>query len=86
MTPNGDGLNDCLLIHDLNNNDILPGASMEVYNRWGETVHKAENYSNLHPWCGSSLRDGMYYYHIKTGCAKENIKGWLQIISNEAKQ
>ncbi|MFL5730571.1 MAG: gliding motility-associated C-terminal domain-containing protein [Cytophagaceae bacterium] len=86
MTPNGDAKNDCLIIKDINQIDILPGSSMEVYNRWGESVHKAQNYSNNHPWCGSTLNDGMYYYHIKTGCAKEEIKGWIQIISNEAKQ
>ncbi|MFL5730570.1 MAG: gliding motility-associated C-terminal domain-containing protein, partial [Cytophagaceae bacterium] len=85
MTPNNDNLNDCFIIRDINNRDILPGSSFEVYNRWGEAVHKAEDYTNKRPWCGNALNDGMYYYHIKTGCGKKDLRGWLQVIGSEAK-
>jgi gliding motility-associated-like protein len=85
ITPNNDNKNECFIIKDVNNFDILPGSSLEVYNRWGEAVFKASNYSNQQPWCGGSLTDGVYYYHIKTGCGEQVIKGWIEILSNEAK-
>jgi hypothetical protein len=85
ITPNNDDRNECFIIKDINNFDILPGSSLEIYNSWGQAVFKAKNYSNLRPWCGSSLTDGVYYYYIKTGCGEQDLKGWLHIISNEAK-
>lgn len=80
MTPNHDGKNETYIIRDVNNYDILPGAKLEVYNRWGERVYRNSSYDNS--WDATNISDGMYYYYLKTGCAKEEYKGWLHIISN----
>jgi len=80
MTPNHDGKNETYVIRDINNYDILPGAKLEVYNRWGERVYKNSSYDNS--WDAAGMSDGVYYYTLKTGCAREEYKGWLHIISN----
>jgi gliding motility-associated-like protein len=81
ITPNGDGHNDCVLIKDENGFEILPGSVLNIYNRWGEPVYRIDNYKNG-DFCGSILSDGVYYYHIKVGCGSDELKGWMQIISN----
>lgn len=80
MTPNHDDKNETYVIRDVNNFDILPGAKLEVYNRWGERVYRSSNYDNS--WNATNINDGMYYYYLKTGCANDEYKGWLHIISN----
>ncbi|MCR6637781.1 MAG: gliding motility-associated C-terminal domain-containing protein [Sporocytophaga sp.] len=80
MTPNHDGKNETYIIRDINNYDILPGAKLEVYNRWGERVYRNSSYDNS--WDAANISDGIYYYYLKTGCAKDEYKGWLHIISN----
>lgn len=81
MTPNGDDKNDTYVIRDINKMDLLPGATLEVYNRWGERVFKSTNYRN--DWAARNVNDGIYYYYLKSGCGPNAYKGWLQIISNE---
>jgi len=81
VTPNGDGKNDCLIIRDENQYDIIPGSQFDLFNRWGEQVYKNTYYKNG-DFCGNHLPDGVYYYYIKTSCDNKELKGWLQIISN----
>ncbi|MBO9701867.1 MAG: gliding motility-associated C-terminal domain-containing protein [Sporocytophaga sp.] len=81
MTPNGDGKNDTYVIRDVNQMDLLPGATFEVYNRWGERVFRSTNYRNN--WGARDVNDGIYFYYLKSGCGTDAHKGWLQIISNE---
>lgn len=79
VTPNHDGKNDVLFISDANgaHEAIMPGAQLEVVNRWGEAVYKTKNYDNK--WMPTNLTDGVYYYYLKAGCAGTEYKGWLQI-------
>jgi gliding motility-associated-like protein len=81
ITPNGDNKNDCLQILDVNGFNILPGSVYELYNRWGQSVYKNEEYENG-DFCGGDLADGMYYFYLKTGCGNKEFKGWLHILSN----
>ncbi|MDX2195142.1 MAG: LamG-like jellyroll fold domain-containing protein [Cytophagales bacterium] len=73
ITPNNDGENDffelpsCIAIY-------LP--QLFVYNRYGNKVYEAINYSNT--WTGSGLADGIYYYFINFE-AISTYKGWLMI-------
>jgi gliding motility-associated-like protein len=71
ISPNGDGLNDVL---------IIPGIlrrqpnRLTIFNRWGNVVYETENYKN--DWGGKTdrafslleddqlLPDGVYYYVI----------------------
>ena len=81
ITPNGDGKNDTwdigCLQYFLNN--------VQVFNRWGQVVFSAENYSGgwNADYNGLPLPDGTYYYTIKinsTVTAKTLYKGNLTIL------
>ena len=78
ITPNGDSKNDYLEIRDINETKILPGAKLEVVNRWGDRVYDHSDYDNT--WSGANLSDGVYYYYLKSGCGKRVYKGWLEIL------
>jgi uncharacterized repeat protein (TIGR01451 family) len=67
ISPNGDGLNDVLVIKDKDNNVTLTeddNITIYVYNRWGHLVYQSENYFKEFPqdsdssdpkgWDGSS--------------------------------
>jgi len=69
FTPNEDGVNDTWVVHGITH---FPNR-VEVYNRWGNLVYKAENYKN--DWDGRAnvphvmgrgqyLPAGTYYYII----------------------
>ena len=72
ITPNGDGLNDCLKIKNIEN---FPRNSIEIYNRWGVKVFGVKSYSDRNCFKGISngrvtirkdklLPVGQYYYAL----------------------
>ncbi len=87
MSPNQDGDNDTFIIDCIEN---YPKSTVEIFNRWGNAVYKANNYQNN--WkgrcnvsggvisVGSKVPAGIYFYVIdlKDGTAVK--KGWLQIV------
>jgi len=67
ITPNGDGLNDLL---------VLPYAgALEVYSRWGRCAYRSANYRN--DW-GAEAAAGLYYYVLRTATA--TYKGWVEVV------
>ena len=65
FTPNGDNINDLWTIDGI---AAFPGAKVEVFNRWGQLVHRSLGYSQ--PWDGTGrsgkpLTPGNYYYVIE---------------------
>ncbi len=74
VSPNGDGFNDELVLNGI---ECYPGNSVEIFNRWGVTVFKTNNYnSNGNTFKGysegratisggSQLPSGSYYYIVK---------------------
>lgn len=82
ITPNDDNKNDLFIIRDVNTGKdlIKDGSKLIVTNRWGDKVFTAKDYENN--WKAQELSDGMYYYHLETGCGKEEYKGWVQILGN----
>ena len=61
LTPNGDGLNEILIIE---RQDDCPPLAVTIYNRWGQMVFESNAYQN--DWSGLSrsgneLPDGTYY-------------------------
>lgn len=79
FSPNGDGQNDRLIINCIEN---FPGNSLEIFDRYGNSVFQATNYDNS--WDGSGnngeLPNGTYFYILDLGDGSEPTKGWLQII------
>ena len=64
FSPNGDGKNDVWRIDIL---DEFPGATVQVYNRWGELLYEQTN-GYREPWDGTyegkALPIGTYYYIV----------------------
>lgn len=66
-SPNGDGVNDQFEIIGLNE---YPYASLEVFNRWGNSLYTSSEYAN--DWNGTGnhgevLPDDIYYYVLTVG-------------------
>lgn len=70
FSPNGDNINDLFVIRGAQNQTIR----LEVFNRWGHTVYKSDDYKN--DWNGASntgvrvgnaggLPDGTYFYRVQ---------------------
>lgn len=85
FSPNGDGINDYFEIVGI---EYYPGNSIEIFNRWGNRVYKAENYGiNNSPifWDGKSntgvklgnedLPTGTYFYVLDLGNGEKRIVG-----------
>ena len=84
FSPNGDGLNDRLVIEGL---DKYPGSQLYVYSRLGQLVYQSSDYRN--DWDGSFAKSkiaslqtapvGIYYYVLKLGGTNRTIKGFIYI-------
>tara|TARA_B100000809_G_C15005324_1_gene483001 strand:+ start:222 stop:917 length:696 start_codon:yes stop_codon:yes gene_type:complete len=73
ITPNEDGKNEVLTF----SKELYHGASLEVYNRWGQSVFETNDY--LNNWGADDLEEGTYYYLFSvTRC--DPIKSWLYIV------
>jgi gliding motility-associated-like protein len=81
VTPNGDNLNDFLVI------DCAVGKAdneLTVFNRWGEQVFNAKPYDGVNaPWDATykakALPDGTYFYIYKDSATAEAKKGYITI-------
>ncbi|MBR3573244.1 MAG: gliding motility-associated C-terminal domain-containing protein [Bacteroidales bacterium] len=78
ITPNGDNVNDCFAIQNLNTNynpedpDQFRSNELFIYDRWGKSVYHAKNYDTYsidgnitkgsQYFDASNLSDGVYYY------------------------
>lgn len=69
ITPNGDGKNDTFMVP-------VSGSALQVFNRWGKEIFKAEDYRNN--W-GEGTTNGTYFYEIKTPQGSR-CKGWVQVL------
>jgi gliding motility-associated-like protein len=80
FSPNGDGINDSWIIEPL---DLFDESVTQVYNRYGQVVHKSSGYSK--PWDGMSngkpVPAGSYYYVIDLRTNSEPpLTGWVMIV------
>ncbi|MBL7872955.1 MAG: gliding motility-associated C-terminal domain-containing protein [Cyclobacteriaceae bacterium] len=85
ITPDGDGLNDFLLIKYL---DVVEGAAknkVTILNRWGDAVFEMDDYDNLsrvftgQTNSGSDLPSGTYFYKIDFLQSKSSINGFITL-------
>lgn len=73
LTPNGDGINDQLVIYDFSSSDKL---QLVIYNILGDIVYESDNYQN--DWEGIGLDPGSYFYIATAG---SNVKkGTINIL------
>lgn len=79
FSPNGDGINDKWVIPHLSE---YPGATVSVYNRYGQVVFYSRGYSSA--WDGtvngSILPAGVYYYIIQLKNGTGNLQGGLTLL------
>ncbi|WP_128548006.1 gliding motility-associated C-terminal domain-containing protein [Larkinella soli] len=74
FTPNGDGKNDTFFIPNI---DLLPWR-LEIYNRWGRLIYKADAYAN--DWAGQNQPAGLYYYLLRSRELNRDLKGWVELL------
>jgi gliding motility-associated-like protein len=78
FSPNGDNINDKWVIQNLEN---FPGNTMQIYNRYGQVVHKIINYT---PWdgriSGKDMPVGTYYYILDPKSGRKPVTGYIDII------
>lgn len=69
FTPNGDGQND---LWEISNIDVFDSCPIRIFNRRGQNVYEANQYSN--DWDGilngKELPEGAYYYVISCGSSE----------------
>ena len=88
FSPNGDGVNDYLKISCISD---YPNNTIEIFNRWGNTVYKVKGYNNneitfkgvsegrVNINTDEKLPTGTYFYVLDLGNGKELLKGWLYL-------
>jgi gliding motility-associated-like protein len=74
FSPNGDGINDTWVITNITN---YPGATVNVYDRYGQLVFHSENYSKAWDgtYNGKPLPMATYYYIIDLKNNEKKIAG-----------
>lgn len=82
ITPNGDGINDVLIIKGLESFDQ---NSLTIFNRWGEQVFHQDNYQNGFDgtYKGKLLPSGSYYYILRLWPGERIVKSVLVILHDE---
>lgn len=79
FSPNGDGINDRWDIQYLN---TYPGATIEIYNRYGQIVYRGQGYST--PWDGkyngNYVPAGTYYYIINPKNGRSQMAGFVDVL------
>jgi gliding motility-associated-like protein len=73
VTPNGDGVNDALVVRNL---EQYPGSKIVITNRWGQEVYSNEDYKN--DWVADAS-PGSYYVFLEVSDGR-TFKGLLQIL------
>ena len=79
FSPNGDGIHDRWEIKYL---DTYPGATVEIFNRYGQLVFKSTGYSKAWDgiYNGQPLPVGTYYYIINPKNGRKQMAGYVDII------
>ena len=65
ITPNGDGINDKLVIKNL---DLIGPCTLSLFDSWGEKIYSSSNYQNNWDatYKGKPVTEGTYYYVLET--------------------
>jgi len=81
FSPNGDGINDFLVIRDI---AAFQFNSIQIFNRYGQQVFEDRNMVEDQLWNGThngeQVPEGTYYYILDLGAEIGTTKGWIQLI------
>jgi gliding motility-associated-like protein len=89
MTPNGDGVNDNLVIEGI---ETSPNNALQIFNRYGVMVYSKINYANEFDGISnvngvisknSGLASGIYYYIITLNELNRKHQGYLYLTTYE---
>lgn len=80
ISPNGDGMNDALIVRGL---EDYPQNKLVVFNRWGNEVYEESNYRNSSPWFGinnggEEIPEGTYFLVVELEGA-DALRGYLEV-------
>ncbi len=79
VTPNGDGVNDYLIIKNV---DLYPQNELKIFDRAGRQIYIKKGYNN--EWNGTlkgaPLAEGIYFYIIDFGQGNPKLKGNITIV------
>jgi len=87
ITPNGDDMNDYLVIPCLDI-ESYPKNQLVIYNQWGDKVYEASPYSNdpgkawrgeLFGQPGRNLPDATYFYFFRPTPEDKGLKGFIEV-------
>ncbi len=82
LSPNGDGVNDVWIVHDI---QYYPDNTVTIYDRAGRQVYSARGYNN--DWAGTAngkdLAEGTYYYVLVLKPTLPVIRGFISIIRSK---
>ena len=77
MTPNGDGINDCFVIRNI---EDYPDNKLVIYTGNGKKIYSKEHYNN--EYCPQNLQEGTYFYTltVRINGFKKDFNGVITII------
>lgn len=77
LTPNGDGINDCFVIKNIEN---YPNNKLIIFARNGKIIYQQDNYNN--EFCPQNLTVGVYFYRltVQNQNSKQYFNGVIHII------
>lgn len=84
ISPNNDGKNDLFVIENIDCNGYNLNE-LVIFNRWGNIVFEAENYSSSKYWdgtfkeTGNIVPNGTYFYVFKTNTGDIILQGYLEV-------
>ncbi|MFT7588271.1 MAG: gliding motility-associated-like protein, partial [Limisphaerales bacterium] len=81
ITPNGDGINDELIIKNLDN---WSDNQLYIFNRREQLVFQQNNYNNS--WKGEGLQEGVYFYILELEAFSGDVtmkKGTIVLLRTE---
>jgi gliding motility-associated-like protein len=86
FSPNGDDVGDTFIIENI---DLYPNNSLQIFNRWGNTIYERDGYSNQSAWDGTTeaggvvigelAPEGTYFYILDTGDGSAHKQGFFMI-------
>jgi len=85
ITPNGDGVNDVFVIHNLIDGQAFPDNELSIYNRYGKRIYFVQNLRNESEFwdpAATNTPTGTYFYRfIGRGPIRDvEYKGTIEVL------